>query len=63
MVNVVEVENEYSFFFLWMDELKIISFGYCESLEPVPAPAARLPPPLHLPRCRLLDCVLEYSLM
>lgn len=29
--------------FLWMDELKIRGFRYCESLEPVPFPAPPSP--------------------
>lgn len=38
-----------------MGELKIIGFGYCESLEPVPVPAS--PPAPHPPHCSCQDLV------
>lgn len=46
-----------------MDELKIIGFGYCESLEPVPGPASppHPPNPPTTPHCicQDLDCWTE----
>lgn len=54
MINVFEAENQYNFF-LQMGELKIMGFGYCESLELVPIPAHPTPTSLHLSRLRLLD--------
>lgn len=57
VINVVEAENQYNFS-LQMDELKIMGFGYCESLEPVPIPAHPTPTSLHLLRLKTvgLEC-------